>query len=94
MQIANEPPEPGLELFVPQFIKDRLTEIQELLESKNMKNIQLKAHEWKGFSAPYGFSNLERMARTIEESNLETCITILIQAQNYCLERQKLLGNV
>ena len=94
MQIANEPSEPGLEPFVPQFIKDRLTEISTLLESKNMKNIQSKAHEWKGFSAPYGFSNLERMARLIEKSDLEASLSILEDAQNYCLERQKILSNV
>ena len=84
MQITNEAPEPGLEPFVPKFIEDRLEEISALLVDKNIRDIKTKAHQWKGFSRPYGFTHLETMAKEIEKSELDEALNILQKARNYC----------
>jgi HPt (histidine-containing phosphotransfer) domain-containing protein len=91
MQITNEAPEPGLEPFVPKFIDDRLSEISVLLAEKNISSIQTKAHQWKGFSRPYGFAHLEAIAKEIEKSDLKQALDLLIQAEDYCKKRAELL---
>jgi len=87
MQIPNEAPEPGLEPFVPKFIEDRLTEISTLIEGKEIGAIKSVAHQWKGFSRPYGFSKLEEIAISIEKSDLDGALKLLKQAKDYCQMR-------
>jgi len=91
MQITNEAPEPGLEPFIPKFIEDRLSEISTMLVEKDLKNIHATAHQWKGFSRPYGFSKLEDFAIEIEKSHLEASLKILETAQEYCKKRAEIL---
>lgn len=91
MQITNESPEPGLEPFVPKFIEDRLSELNALLSDKNIDDIKSKAHQWKGFSRPYGFSYLETLAKEIEKSDLDKVLELLEQAQAYCQKRAELI---
>jgi len=91
MQITNEAPEPGLEPFVPKFIEDRLSELSALLADRNIDDIKSKAHQWKGFSRPYGFSHLETIAREIEKTDLDGAVELLEKAQTYCKKRAELL---
>ncbi len=95
--IRNEKPQPGLEPFMSEFIKDRLQELVVLKSAVNSKDycvIKEISHKWKGFCSPYGFIGLEKLSINLErsalESNLSDCEELIINIEKY-LEIKKLV---
>lgn len=90
MQILNEAPEEGLESYVDDFLQSRLQELEELKTGLGQNNFDLlksKAHNWKGFSRPYGFIKLEELAIELEKSALskdeDSCDRIIKDVDKY-----------
>lgn len=94
MQSDSE--DPALIKFKPKFLQSRIKEITDSLLDPNLKNVRELAHNWKGFSRPYGFIELERIAerlsREAKAENTQACVDLLKKAKNYCLEQQKALN--
>lgn len=70
----SEKPFEGLESFVEDFLSRRQNEIHELhvaAESKNFEVPRKIAHDWKGFSRPYGFGHLEDLSMELREAAVE-----------------------
>lgn len=90
MQIQNEMPEPGLESFVNDFIQNRkadLLEIRIALQNNDFDLVKSHAHNWKGFSRPYGFIMLEDLALKLEQLSLQRKLNevheVIDQVQKY-----------
>lgn len=90
MQIKNEKPEEGLEEYVPNFINDRESELNSLkqaLDKGDFDSIRKKAHDWKGFSRPFGFLHLEKIGIQLEiaakSSSKDECLTLLNETEKY-----------
>ena len=65
-----EKPLEGLESYYDEFLANREKEHQELLSALTQKNFTViaeMAHKWKGFSEPYGFGQLGKIAKELEE---------------------------
>ena len=89
-EIKLEEAQPGLGQFAAKFVKNRQSEldlVRKSLEKVDYSPIAQMAHKWKGFSAPYGFQRLEKLARELEVaakvSNAADCHSILQQIAEY-----------
>ncbi len=95
-----EKPADGLEEFSASFIQSRNKELQELRlklgTQEGLKQLALIAHQWKGFSAPYGFQFLATIAIQIEQAcsaaDHNRCSSLLNKAERYLLIKEKLLS--
>jgi hypothetical protein len=70
-EIKNEVVSKGLESYVAEFLEDRKSEshlIKGFLIDLNFEEIQKIAHQWKGFSEPYGFKFLGTLGGEMESS--------------------------
>ncbi len=90
MKILNEKPEEGLEAFVGEFLESRLQDIDRLsshIAGSEFMAIADLAHNWKGFSRPYGFIKLEEIAQKLEKfakaQDLENCREMVEEAKIY-----------
>lgn len=85
--ILHEKADPGLEVFLEEFITDREEDLllfKSALENKNFSKIKSIAHKLKGFCAPYGYKFLEQKCLELEElashkdlSQIEKTLTII-----------------
>jgi len=69
VDISKEEAIPVLQKFVHEFFIDRCKELvllENSIKQSNFKEIKLIAHNWKGFSSPYGFIMLETLSRELE----------------------------
>lgn len=69
--VKNEKPVSGLEKYTLEFTKDRLQDFEHLNQyilQKDFKSISKVAHQWKGYSEPYGFNYLAELAKELELS--------------------------
>lgn len=94
----KETPVPGLEEFAEEFLLDRLKEVQKLTDSlkkRDFDGIKAIAHKWRGYSAPYGFGQLEKISILLEEnaSNhlAKACEDQLLSATKYLDEKAEQL---
>jgi HPt (histidine-containing phosphotransfer) domain-containing protein len=85
----------GLEGFFESFMHSRLHELQILtlaLDKLDYSTLLRIAHQWKGYSVPYGFGKLEHLAVELEDSayseNIERCRSLLHDVYQY-LEHKK-----
>ena len=85
-----EKPLEGLESFYDEFLTNRENEYRELqgaLATKNYVAIAEMAHKWKGFSEPYGFGQLGKIAKELEEmakaNQAEKCQELLKNVGHY-----------
>lgn len=74
--LGNEAEKPfeGLEAFVEDFLSRRQNELHDLHVAAEKKDFQLPrkvAHDWKGFSRPYGFGHLEDLSQELREAAVE-----------------------
>lgn len=88
--IPSEKPLDELKSFQSEFLKDRneeLANLKEAVESQDFESIKKIAHNWKGFSEPYGFHGLATLSRSIENSakaqNSEECESYLKDIEKY-----------
>ncbi len=86
----SEKPLPGLEDFYDGFIQDRTAECAQLrdaLQKNDFEALRQMGHKWKGFSEPYGFGTLGRLAAQLEEAakatNATQCQSLLGQCEEY-----------
>lgn len=98
MQIENERPQEGLEEYVPGFLDSRDQDVVNLkssLAQEDFETIRRKAHDWKGFSRPFGFLHLETIAKKLEEaaqqSSIKDCDDLLSEAEKYLQKKRELL---
>lgn len=87
---------PGLEEFVGEFLKDRLSEMEVVknsLKQKDLETIKRMAHKWKGYSEPYGFGQLGVLAKDLENSaakgNFQDCQNQLSSICEYLDQKAK-----
>lgn len=89
--------DPALIKFRPEFLQNRFKEITSALSDPDFETMRKLSHNWKGFSRPYGFIELESIAHHLgqkaKSKDLSACIEILEKAKSYCLEQQKKLEN-
>jgi HPt (histidine-containing phosphotransfer) domain-containing protein len=86
----SEMAQAGLEGFFESFMHSRLHELQILtlaLDKLDYSTLLRIAHQWKGYSVPYGFGKLEHLALQLEESaqseDHERCRALLAEVQEY-----------
>lgn len=86
----SEVPLPGFEAFHDDFLASRKEEIVTLksaLAAQDFKALVSRAHQWKGFAAPYGFQELETRAINLEKhalnSDHDQCAKILKEIEEY-----------
>ena len=86
----TEIPLEGLEEFFDGFLLSRQEELglmRDALVLLDFNTLSQIAHQWKGFSAPYGFGKLERLAIELEvcahNAQAEHCESILLEADQY-----------
>jgi HPt (histidine-containing phosphotransfer) domain-containing protein len=91
-----EVPLEGLEHLVPEFLLKRKNELQELesyIQNKDFNKIGQLTHKWKGYSAPYGFGQLGRLANEMnilcEEKDLSKYQDILGKMKDYLSKKEK-----
>lgn len=101
MQIESEKPQEGLEEFVPEFIDSRDQDVlllKDALAQADFEAIRRKAHDWKGFSRPFGFLILEEIAKKLEESAknsaLHDCKKLIDEAEKYLQKKRELMTSV
>jgi HPt (histidine-containing phosphotransfer) domain-containing protein len=92
----GETPLAGLESFVPGFMRDRRKELDMYLgsgQSLDTAALAKLAHQWKGFSEPYGFKALGLMAQELEQKakagDQTECHRILAQIDQYLRIKEK-----
>lgn len=96
--LQSETPEEGLEEFVEKFLTDRKREVAALREATHLEMSQIGklAHQWKGFSEPYGFATLGMLARELEQAaktdKKEECRMFLDEIALYLSEKEKLIA--
>lgn len=89
----GEQPLEGLESFVPGFLEDRKKELSTYKPASNsssnvdLQALQKVAHQWKGFSEPYGFKTLGLLAADLEtkakDGDQEECQRLLNEIDEY-----------
>ncbi len=96
LEEEGETPLAGLESFVPGFMRDRRKEVDQYLgtgQALDMPALAKLAHQWKGFSEPYGFKALGLMATELEQkakaSEAAECHRILAQIDQYLRIKEK-----
>lgn len=96
----GESPLEGLESFVPGFLQDRKKELNTYLPtdqgdqgSIDLQSLQKIAHQWKGFSEPYGFKTLGLLAAELEQKakagDEAECHRILNEIEEYLALKEK-----
>lgn len=69
-KVLNEPEVlPELKPLQADFLKDRFVDLEKIrfhMENKEFQEVEKITHNWKGFSAPYGFPFLADMAQALE----------------------------
>ncbi|HXH75507.1 MAG TPA: Hpt domain-containing protein [Bacteriovoracaceae bacterium] len=87
---TTEVPLPGLESYHDEFLASRkgeLSVLKEAMKTKDFKVLSLMAHKWKGFSAPYGFQELERLSLSLEkcaeDEQNDQCNELLMKIEAY-----------
>jgi hypothetical protein len=93
MQIENI--DPGLVPFLPEFLDKRIEEINGLGAEPDLSIVSGLAHQWKGFSRPYGFIELEeislKLKKAADDGDKSSSKDLLAEAYAYCLScREKL----
>ena len=96
LEEEGEIPLAGLESFVPGFMRDRRKEVDQYLgtgQALDMVALAKLAHQWKGFSEPYGFKALGIMATELEQkakaSDAPECHRLLAQIDQYLRIKEK-----
>lgn len=96
--IKSEKATQGLEDYLPEFVQDRVSELDQLrdaCEEKNFELIRSTAHKWKGYAIPYGFNYLDQLARKLEASasasKLDECEELLNELSEYLKVKQELI---
>ncbi|MCH2534736.1 MAG: hypothetical protein MK008_09875 [Bdellovibrionales bacterium] len=96
----DEKPAEGLEDFTVEFCNNRIVEIDYLtsqLQQKKFSEIKSLSHKWKGFSSPYGFHHLEKIAHELhsksQNEDYESCKNLIQEASEYLKQKQLLLGD-
>lgn len=91
----SEVPDPGLVDFIPGFQENRKKEIalvKNFLKEKDFEALRKLAHNWKGFSRPYGYQTLEALGRALEKAaqnqDLDTCENLFSQFLHYINEKE------
>ena len=86
----SEMAQAGLEEFFESFMHSRLHELQILtlaLDKLDYSTLLRIAHQWKGYSVPYGFGKLEQLAEQLEASahaeEQVRCGELLAEVQEY-----------
>lgn len=86
----TEIPVEGLEEFFDGFLLSRQAELdlmKNALVQLDFTTLSQIAHQWKGFSVPYGFGSLEYLARKLEQcardAQVEDCEHILSEVNHY-----------
>jgi HPt (histidine-containing phosphotransfer) domain-containing protein len=70
--VLKEAPDEGLESFYKDFLKNRSEELSilnEALQRLDYDTLRKLAHNWKGYSKPYGFDTLAQLAKKLEEAS-------------------------
>lgn len=85
-----EKPDPALTSFIAGFHEKRkkeLVDVQAYVETKNFTGLAQLAHNWKGYSRPYGYVGLEFLAKALEKAakdqNQEECRDVIEQVATY-----------
>lgn len=96
----EEKPLNGLEPFVSDFCKDRITEVEYLItqaKQNKFSEISNLSHKWKGYSSPYGFQHLETLAIELhlksEIQDYNSCIKLIDQTYEYLKLKKLLIGD-
>lgn len=98
--ILKEKAEPGLEIFIEEFIEDRFIDLEKLnsaLKKASYKEVKDIAHRLKGFCGPYGFNLLEEFsikleAAALKENNEEVC-KYIESITDYLILKKEILIN-
>jgi HPt (histidine-containing phosphotransfer) domain-containing protein len=92
----SERAQAGLEGFFESFMLSRQQELHLLnlaLDNLEYSTLLRMAHQWKGYSAPYGFGKLAQLAVELEDSaygkDLDRCRSLLHDIYQY-LQNKKL----
>lgn len=100
LEINDLPAQEALKVFVPEFIADRQQELTDLyheLKSSNFEHIRAIAHQWKGFSDPYGFQTLSQYAVILEQEaikkNDENIKNLLTNIKDYLVHKEEQLDD-
>ncbi len=91
----------GLEEFFESFMQSRLHELDLLnlaLDTLDYSTVLRLAHQWRGFSVPYGFGKLESFAIQLESGahaqNSEQCRVILGEITHYLQHKKSSSGQL
>lgn len=91
----DEKPLEGLESFYSEFLTNRELELQELqsaLAAQNFTTIAEISHRWKGFCEPYGFGQLGKIAKELEEmaklQDAKQCHGLLATVEDYLAHKK------
>lgn len=89
-KILSEKAEPGLEKFLNEFYNDRVEDLRNiilLMDQGKLPEIGKIAHQWKGYSAPYGFHHLGLLGSQLEtscnEPNSDTARNLINEVSVY-----------
>lgn len=90
-EIVNE----ELKSFIPDFISRRRAELELMRDAVRNDNFALLrrfAHNWKGFSRPFGFSRLEEFAAEIlaeERVSADKFENLIIRIEDYLTRKSQ-----
>jgi HPt (histidine-containing phosphotransfer) domain-containing protein len=83
-------PEDNLKPYILEFYKDRVKDLElemDALEKNDFETIRKTAHQWKGFSKPYGFTWLGLRSQEIlihaKEENKTALMEDLLLVSQY-----------
>lgn len=98
LNVPSEMPDPDLAPYQAEFLRDRLKECESLgfsLAKEDFLELSSAGHRWKGFSEPYGFGKLGKLAISLEkaskEKNSNECRKLLEMVSEYLREKEKSL---
>lgn len=98
--LAEERPVEGLEEFAPQFLKDRQREFAPYRETERVEDFETLrklAHQWKGFSEPYGFQTLGVLAQELEvcakAEDQPGCLRLFGEIDRYLTAKEQSLSS-
>lgn len=91
--------DPALSSFLPEFQKKRRTELEQMkknLDGADFEALAKIAHNWKGFSRPYGYIGLEAMAKTLEQAakaqDRAKCQELFAEIESYLAQKESRLS--
>lgn len=98
VDLKSEKPVAGLEKYSLEFLEDRKNELNAMLsclKDSNFMEISRLAHKWKGFCEPYGFNNLESLARKLEitagKNNIKDTSELIHKIEEYLKLKEEIL---